>query len=208
MQIASSPSLGGVIDVSLSLCKKWEVALHEESVLEEDPDLLTNDVVVETPVEGDTPMPDPGGEPPLQMSEEEQAQMGFYNVYKILKHKYQGGWKFLVWWENFPASSRTWEPVASFVQPGGRMNEVFKNYCVDHNLKEILRQALRMMSECDVSESERGLASQAAWSPPKHFNRAFSHAGENASPPGGLLDGFLGQETPTRLAMGGLLSNL
>jgi hypothetical protein len=207
VQIASSPSLGGVIDVSLGLCKKWEVALHEESLLEDDPELLTGDVVVGDPVEGDTPMPDQGGDPPLPMSEEEQAQLVFYNVYKILKHKYQGGWKFLVWWENFPASSSTWEPVASFVQPGGRMNEVFKNYCVDHNLQSILRQALRMF--CDVSECEWGLASQeTAWPPPKCFDRAFSHAGGKSSPPGGLLDGFSGQETPTRLAMGGLLSNL
>jgi hypothetical protein len=208
VQVASSPSLGGVIDVSLGLCKKWEVGLHESEILEDEErgDLLTSEKIFEDQVQvgGDTPMQDKGGDTPIQMTEEEQAQLGFYNVYRILKHKYQGGWKFLVWWENFPASSSTWEPVASFVQPNGKINEVFKKYLVDHNLQQVLRQALRIV--CGVLESELGTAScEHAWPPPKCFHRALSHEGEKPNPTGVVLDGFLGEETPAHLAMGGLL---
>ena len=60
--------------------------------------------------------------------------MGFYNVEKILKHKYQQGWRFFTQWEGFPVSSATWEPTRSFKQPNGRLNSVFERYCREQNL--------------------------------------------------------------------------
>jgi hypothetical protein len=76
------------------------------------------------------------------MTSEEQADIGFYNVYKIVKHKFQQGWKFLVWWENFPISASTWEPITSFLLPNGSVNSVFKDYCLEHKLTHILQKAL------------------------------------------------------------------
>ena len=76
------------------------------------------------------------------MDEDEQAQIGYFNVFKIVKHKFQQGWKFLVWWENFPVSASTWEPISSFVHPNGSVNSVFKTYCLDNGLTNILQKAL------------------------------------------------------------------
>ena len=76
------------------------------------------------------------------MSTQEQQELGFYNVEKILKHKYRNGWKFLVIWENFPPSASTWEPISNFCLPNGSVNSVFKDYCLENGLTNILQKAL------------------------------------------------------------------
>eukprot|EP00667_Euglena_gracilis_P004059 EG_transcript_4074 len=76
-----------------------------------------------------------------QFSEMEAAKMGFYNVEAILDHKFRNGWRFLTKWENYPVPSSTWEPVRSFILPGGRMNTVFQNYIQDNGLQEVLKKA-------------------------------------------------------------------
>jgi len=135
-----------------------------------------------------TPTPSREGETPIQMTREEQAEIGFYNVFKILKHKFRGGWRFLVWWENFPASSSTWEPISSFVHPDGTINEVFKKYCVDNNLQSILRQALRMLfPSFDLTCQRKEY--RGAWSPPRNFGGHFQPDGEIGNPMGVVLDG-------------------
>ena len=212
LKIAASPSLGGVIDVSVQLCKKWTV--EAEGLLEDD----LEDQVLEVPELGDTPMENAGNSKGevgkgVQMTEEEQEEQGFYNVFEILKHKNQGGrYKFLVWWENFPASSSTWEPVNSFVHPDGKINEVFRKYCLDQGLHTVLSRALRMLfqeeTECRRKENAR------AWSPTKNFDAVFSrpeprHTEEMASPGGAFSSGhfpFCVDRGPTRQV--GLLSSL
>ena len=47
------------------------------------------------------------------MSPAEQEALGVYNVARIVKHKFQQGWKFLVVWEGFPVSAATWEPMSA-----------------------------------------------------------------------------------------------
>ena len=78
-----------------------------------------------------------------EITTEEMAEQGYYNVEAILKHKYSQGWRFLVHWENFPISNATWEPLKSFIQPGGVVNAKLKEYCDDHNLQDILSKAVR-----------------------------------------------------------------
>lgn len=132
LEVMASPSLGGVISVPLEMCKKWDLQLDEE--------VFRGEEVFEEPEEP-APLPISGQEDEI-MDEAEQAEIGFYNVFKILKHKFQQGWKFLVWWENFPMSASTWEPVSNFVQPNGSVNSVFKAYCLENNLTSILQKAL------------------------------------------------------------------
>ena len=50
-------------------------------------------------------------------------------VSKILRHKYDQGWKFLTAWEGYPISSSTWEPMKSFKLADGKWNSVFEDYC-------------------------------------------------------------------------------
>ena len=75
------------------------------------------------------------------MSPAEQEALGFYNVARIVKHKFQQGWKFLVVWEGFPVSAATWEPISAFALPNGSVNCVFKTYCEERGLADILNKA-------------------------------------------------------------------
>ena len=132
LQISASPTLGGIIDVPLEMCKKWDLQLDDEVFAEGEP--------FEDQEDSTPKVPDPGEDE--LMTDAEQAELGFYNVAQILKHKFQQGWKFLVWWENFPISQATWEPLSSFLLPNGSVNTVFKEYCLQNNLTNILQKAL------------------------------------------------------------------
>ncbi len=110
------------------MCKKWDWAF-DTYIFDEPVDYDDDDIVELTnPISDDTPM---GGE-----------NEGYYNVYKILKHKFQQGWKFLVWWEGFPITASTFEPISSFILANGSINSVFKAYCVDNGLTHILQKVL------------------------------------------------------------------
>ena len=182
LQVAASPSLGGVIEVSMQLCKKWTVELESESLVEDMNEEENQDTSLPREVE-----------PPL-MTKEEQEQLGFYNVYKIMKHPMQGGtWRFLVWWENFSPSASTWEPTQSFVLPNGELNEVFKRYCLDHNLHTILRRALRMFvaneRECQRMDEEHRSPPEDVLVP--HFQAHPRRTRNGASPGGAFSRQFL-----------------
>ena len=112
--------------------KKWDVLLDDQAFSE-------NDVFDDIENSNSQPLTEPKVE---VMNYKEQEKIGFYNVRKILKHKFQQGWKFLVWWENFPVSNATWEPIKSFLQPNGSVNSVFKDYCLENNLGNVLQKAL------------------------------------------------------------------
>ena len=42
-------------------------------------------------------------------------------VEKTLKHKHKPGWRFLTLWEGYGMNDATWEPIAAFVHPDGKM---------------------------------------------------------------------------------------
>ncbi len=127
----ASPSLGGMVDVAQHMCKKWDLAfdLYLDEPLSDD----DNDDIVEIS------NPNPQVEDIEVNMDTDEA---YYNVYKILKHKYQQGWKFLVWWENFPPSASTWEPISAFSLPNGAINSIFKQYCLENGLTNILQKVL------------------------------------------------------------------
>ena len=134
LQLSASPSLGGVIDVAMYMCKKWTVKLLEEQALD-DPEIQEEDEdLKEAPAEDQQ-------EQNVVMSPEEQEALGFYNVSKIIKHKFQQGWKFLVVREGFPISAATWEPITAFLLPNGSVNCIFKKYCEERGLADLLKEA-------------------------------------------------------------------
>ena len=134
LQVLASPSLGGLIDVAMHMCKKWTVDLMEESVIDD------GDVVDD--MENPLVTPTNESEKDEVMTPAEQEALGFYNVSRIIRHKYQQGWKFLVVWEGFPVSAATWEPISAFFHPNGRVNSVFKEFCEERGLTEILNKAI------------------------------------------------------------------
>ena len=132
LEVSASPSLGGVIDVAMGMCKKWTTELLEDAALDDSEVLDDTEILAEPPQDE---------QQPNVMTPAEQETLGFYNVEKIIKHKFQQGWKFLVVWEGFPVSAATWEPISAFIHPNGSVNTLFKEFCVERGLTEILKKA-------------------------------------------------------------------
>ena len=75
----------------------------------------------------------------MEFTVEEAQERGFFNVEKIMAHKFKfGHWRFLVKWEGFPMSSASWEPVKCFQLPGGRINSIFARYVQKNGMQEVL----------------------------------------------------------------------
>ena len=74
----------------------------------------------------------------------EHHKRGFFLVESILKHKFKQNYQFLTKWSNFPIEDATWEPIQSFIQPNGFINETFKEYCRAQGLDRAYRQALKL----------------------------------------------------------------
>ena len=65
----------------------------------------------------------------------EMHRQGNYLVRSILQARYKQGWRFLVKWQGYGTADSTWEPVKAFVLDGGRVNEVFARYWMEHQPK-------------------------------------------------------------------------
>ena len=128
LNVVVSPSLGGVVKVSLSMVKRWSEVQSLEESLEEEPVFHNTE---ENEMEAE------------EMSKEEMEEEGYFNVEAVLKHKYAQGWRFLVHWEGYPIANATWEPLKSFVQPTGVVNSKLKEYCEAHGLQEVLFKGLK-----------------------------------------------------------------
>jgi len=142
LKVLVSPSLGGLIQVAMSMVRKW----YQNEMLEESDDV---EEVAENQDERELnneeeEQSNPEEEPQFPEFTEVEAPKdeGYYNVKEILKHKFRQGWRFLVHWENYPISASTWEPVKAFVLPNGAINMEFKRYCEDKGLTEILQKVI------------------------------------------------------------------
>jgi putative transposase len=133
IEVMASPSLGGPVIVSTADCKKWSTQIYDVPVIDI-PDDIPDDVPTHDLAMGpdqDVDMEDPG-----------EAPEGEYRVKRILDHRWRNGWRFLVWWENFPADQATWEPTKNFVSANGTVNQQWKDYCLANDLQKVLEKAL------------------------------------------------------------------
>ena len=71
---------------------------------------------------------------PAYDAKEMHAQ-GNYLVESILQARYKQGWRFSVTWQGYGTADCIWEPVQAFVLDGGRVNEVFARFCMEHQPK-------------------------------------------------------------------------
>ena len=62
----------------------------------------------------------------------EMHTQGNYLVESILQARYKQEWRFLVNWQGYGTADSTSEPVKAFVLDGGRVNEVFARFCMEH----------------------------------------------------------------------------
>ena len=129
LKVLVSPGLGGNVIVTMGQVKHWKcVVEHDEEVEENDfpPDQEMEEV-------------EPENEEVRQVAEKvDDLPPGYFNVSKILGHKFDQGWKFLTQWEGYPVSASTWEPPKHFSLPDGRKNEVFVEYCEKNGLQKFL----------------------------------------------------------------------
>jgi transposase InsO family protein len=138
LRVAVSPTLGGVIEVALSMVKRWTSLHHDDpGLFDPDPDDLDRDIDLDPNDQANRNDPD------TQLTSEEKGEQGFYNVEAILRHKFHQGWRFLTHWQGFPVSASTWEPVRSFTLPQGRTNSIFVEYLKANGLHGILAKVLK-----------------------------------------------------------------
>ena len=86
------------------------------------------------------------------MNAKEMAKEGFYLVKSVLRHRYCQDWRFLTLWEGFGVEEATWEPLSTFVLPGGRLNSVLVDYLSQNNLGELLRLPETLASKTKATD--------------------------------------------------------
>ena len=120
LKVAVSPSMGGEAICTFSQVKHWRTVVeHEQEMNDFDPD--------------DEEMEDENVEEKM-VEEKRDLLPGYFMVSKILKHKFDQGWKFLTAWEGFPITSATWEPPKNFRLDNDKWNEIFEKYCKDNSI--------------------------------------------------------------------------
>ena len=153
VKVRASPKLGGEVIVGHSHLKIFPVEMEleedldmgegEEELAKKDEELGQEEE--EWEVVGEELEEKSGKEEPKEkMTQEEMRREGFYIVKKILKHKYEKGWRFLVLWDHpYTLADATWEPISSFVLEKNKLNEVFEEYCQEKKLEDVLSTARR-----------------------------------------------------------------
>ena len=88
----------------------------------------------------------------------EMHAQGNYLVESILQARYKQGWWLLVKWQGYGTADSTWEPVKAFVLDGGRANDVYARFCMEHQprynsaLKKCRELSQRLQKKKDKRE--------------------------------------------------------
>jgi len=112
LEVMASPSLGGMVKVSIADCKKWSPQVYDVPI-------------ADMPADEEMPEPEPILSEPMDADDEVSDD---YRVKTIIDHKWRNGWKVLVAWDGFPADQATWEPPKNFISPNGAKNIHWKDY--------------------------------------------------------------------------------
>ena len=130
-----SPTLGGEVNVAHNYLRQWPFSLSVNSDSKSDEfeaEAANEDEELEAEETDQRDVRDKTGQSlPLYDAKEMHAQ-GNYLVESILQVRYKRGWRFLVKWQGYGTADSTWEPVKAFVLDGGRVNEVFARFCMEH----------------------------------------------------------------------------
>ena len=139
-KVAASPNLGGEVLVTFDQLKHWNSLLDYD---DSDDEGFEPDMGESEQIEVEEPSPPQAGVADMETNtvqgQTETVVSDFYEVERILNHKYQQGWKFLTQWKNYPVTSATWEPPKHFVMPDGHLNEIFSDYVRAHSLEHVVR---------------------------------------------------------------------
>jgi hypothetical protein len=145
LKILANPSLGGVIEVSVNHCKHWNDVIEPDSSSGSEKE---NDEDFEEDPPDDIPNRNPS------LSE-------MFVVDKIIKIANRQGWKYLTVWKGFPISGATWEPLKTFVNSDGTINEAPKDFSRGAKLPTLLKQAEKLSRRLASSSSFSEIAPRA-----------------------------------------------
>jgi transposase InsO family protein len=183
LEVIVSPSLGGLIKVAMSMVRAWNLDPDIPDENDKNDEDSTDSEDLPEPMREDEPrkrdeatssntenLPPrkefffaPRSSTEISPGEENKdandlPAENFYNVKKILKHKFRHGWRFLVHWEGYPLSSSTWEPISSFLirtSDGPKVNSIFEAYCFLHDLSQLIDSVLEKERQRGESPSVR-----------------------------------------------------
>ena len=131
LKIAVSPRMGGVAICSFSQVKHWKSVIDHEQEFEDENAFEADDASSESENEGAVQDSQVNV---LPGKEKDDLPPGYFMVSKILRHKFDQGWKFLTAWEGFPITSATWEPPKNFKVGEGKWNSIFEEYCKEKQI--------------------------------------------------------------------------
>ena len=151
LKIASSPSLGGEVLVTYDQVKHFRTLLDYDLSEDEDPSEFqpdeghpeTDDMDISDTKDAIPKDAQDNTAIPIEEEESDERIPDEYEVERILKHKYEQGWKFLTVWKNFPVGSSTWEPPKHFVMSNGQWNQIFMDYLIANDMTKIIRRIER-----------------------------------------------------------------
>ena len=134
-----SPTLGGEVNVAHKYLKQWPFSLSVNPDSESqqfEAEAANEDEEMEAEETDQRDVRDETGQSlPVYDAKEMHAQ-GNYLVESILQALYKQGWRALVKWKGYGTADSSWEPVKAFVLDGGRVNEVFARFCMEHQPKD------------------------------------------------------------------------
>ena len=139
IKVASSPSLGGEILVSIDQCKAWRSVMDDSSSDEDnDPE---DDLTEDTNEENIPTTVKTSDISSSSTSVQPTSPQSSYEFEKVIKRRHRQGWKFLTIWKGFPVSAATWEPLKTFILPDWRLNEAFLDFCRRESLDSLIEAA-------------------------------------------------------------------
>ena len=149
LRIAASPNLGGEVLVTFDQLKHWNTMLDyddqsddendQEADFQPDPIDIVEDMDIDDTMDTTKAIAPESTAISTTTPTMPTETENHYEVDRILKHKYQQGWKFLTSWKNYPVSTATWEPPKHFVMPNGEWNQIFMDYLIAKGLTHIIK---------------------------------------------------------------------
>ena len=156
--VLTSPTLGGVLQVSTSLCKSWK-SIVESSESDEDTSDSQDQAVSSTLLVQES----------FPKISQNFQNLNQFQVRKIHQMKFKAGWKYLTQWKGFPMSQATWEPLSTFIIPSPSCSVVhpaFKDFSKGKpHLFQLSERFCRRQASSVVEHLSETTPVQVDWTP-------------------------------------------
>ena len=162
-----SPTLGVEVNIAHKYLKQWPFSLSVNPDSESDEfqaEAANEDEELEAEETDQRDVRDEMGQSLPVYDVKEMHTQGNYLVESILQARYKQGWRFLVEWQGYGTADSIWEPVKAFVLEGGRVNEVFARFCIEHQPRynSALKKCRELSQRLQKKKEKRGIQDEEA----------------------------------------------